>query len=290
MNNNVLVIGSNGQLGSEVKELSINCSKEKFFYTSKKELDVTKIEEVENYILENNIKSIINCSAYTAVDKAEENINLANKINNLGVESLALIVIKHDLRLIHVSTDYVFNGESYIPYKETDVTCPVSVYGSTKLAGENAILKHARNNTIIIRTSWVYSSYGNNFFKTIKRLASEKEELGVICDQIGTPTYAKDLAEVMLKVLFDFENIEKGIYNFSNEGVASWYDFAKEIVTLSDEKCSIKPIETKDYKTLAKRPNYSVLNKSKIKKALNIDIPYWKDSLVLAIEKFKNNV
>jgi len=273
---NVLVTGSNGQLGSEIKELSSN---DNFYFTDSKSLDISEFALVEKFVKEKEIDVIINCAAYTAVDKAEEEQTKADKINHLSVKNLAQIVKNNGIKLIHVSTDYVFDGKNYKPYTEDDATNPQSVYGKTKLAGEEAIKAITPKNSIIIRTSWVYSSYGNNFVKTMLRLGKERDELGVIYDQVGTPTYARDLAKSILEIYPKLENEKPEIYNYTNEGVLSWYDFSKEIMKMAKLSCKINPIETHEYPTPAKRPHYSLLNKAKIKKDFSVDIPYWKDSL-----------
>ncbi len=282
---NILVTGSYGQLGSEIKELIQN-SKFKiqnfnYHFTTSKELDITNHQNVYKYCKANDIKVIINTAGYTAVDKAEDDKELANDINHLAVKNLSQISKRLDIKLIHISTDYVFDGTNHIPYIEEDMTNPQSIYGQTKLDGENAFIDSGASG-VIVRTSWVYSSYGNNFVKTMLRLGHEKEELGVIFDQVGTPTYARDLAEALLQILNDkclILNDKVEIYNFSNEGVTSWYDFAKEIMHKAKIDCDIKPIETKDYPTPANRPHYSLLNKRKIKEKFGIMIPNWKDSL-----------
>lgn len=275
---NILVTGLNGQLGSEIQEFSSQYPY-KFYFTDKKKLDIINVDDVRKFITKNNINTIINCAAYTAVDKAEDEEELADKINHLAVKNLAQISKDKNIKLIHVSTDYVFNGKNYKPYKENDITNPQSIYGHTKLDGENAMIDINPKNSIIIRTSWLYSSYGNNFVKTMLRLGKEKKELGVIYDQIGTPTYAKDLAKTILYIFPNIHNTKVEIYNYSNEGVLSWYDFTKEIMKMAKLDCKITPIETKDYKTTVVRPHYSLLSKSKIKNQFNITIPFWKDSL-----------
>ena len=277
-NVNILVIGSNGQLGSELKELSSNYNYN-FFFTTKEQLDITNHQDVNNFIKTNNINIIINASAYTAVDKAEKDIELADKINHLAVKNLAQISKDNSIKLIHISTDYVFDGTNYKPYVEDDKTNPNSVYGKTKLNGENAIREINPKDSIIIRTSWVYSSYGANFVKTMLKLCNNRDKLRVIYDQVGTPTYARDLAKVIFDILPQIKNDKIEIYNYSNEGVLSWYDFAKEIIKMAKIDCEISPIETKDYPTPASRPHYSLLNKTKIKEQFNIEIPFWKDSL-----------
>jgi len=275
---NILVTGSKGQVGSELQALK-NDYNYNFFFTDRNSLDITNKKEIENFIQENSINIIINAAAYTAVDKAEEDIENADKVNHLGTKYLAEIAKEKNIKLIHISTDYVFNGENFKPYTEDDTTNPNGVYGTTKLAGEDAMKTINPKDSIIIRTSWVYSSFGANFVKTMLRLGKERDSLGVIYDQVGTPTYARDLAKSILDILPNINNDKVEIYNYSNEGVLSWYDFSKEIMRMAKINCQINPIETKEYPTPAKRPHYSLLNKSKIKKEFNITIPYWKDSL-----------
>ncbi|MCD6653828.1 MAG: dTDP-4-dehydrorhamnose reductase [Sulfurovum sp.] len=280
---NTLVTGANGQLGSEIKELvqqsTIGTQHYHFYFTDSDTLDITDFQAVEIFCREKNINVIINCAAYTGVDKAESEIELADKINHLAVKNLAMLSNEFGIKLIHISTDYVFDGMNYKPYIEDDITNPQSVYGKTKLDGENAMLAANPPNSIIIRTSWVYSSFGSNFVKTMLRLGKEKANLGVIFDQVGTPTYAKDLAKTILDIIPQIQNEKVEIYNYSNEGVLSWYDFAKEIMKMAKLNCQINPIETKEYPAPAKRPHYSVLNKAKIKNTFNVEIPYWKDGL-----------
>jgi len=291
--NNILVTGANGQLGSEIKFLID--SKEsidkniKFYFTTSQDLDISDFQKVRIFLESNNINTIINCAAYTAVDKAQTEEESANKINHLAVENIAQLSKELKIKLIHISTDYVFNGENYRPYTEADTTKPQSIYGQTKLDGENSMLEINPENSIIIRTSWVYSSFGNNFVKTMLRLGSDKEELGVIFDQVGTPTYARDLAKTILNIIPKIDNKKVVVYHYSNEGVLSWYDFAKEIMKMGKLNCKVNPIETKDYPTPAKRPPYSILNKSKIKKDFDIIIPYWKDSLKECLKELSGN-
>jgi len=320
---NILVTGSNGQLGSEIRELiseipsqaeNDGCLNENdgcldengsylnenggeltsfraptrnlaeidehyFFFTDKTMLDISDKEAVNKFIDINKINIIINCAAYTAVDKAESDAEMADKINHLAVKHLAQISKEKNIKLIHISTDYVFDGTNHKPYKEGDNTAPKSVYGETKLAGEKAIIEINPANSIIIRTSWVYSSFGSNFVKTMLKLGKERDELGVIYDQVGTPTYARDLAKTILEILPQIKSNSIEIYNYSNEGVLSWYDFAKEIMRMAKLDCKINPIESFEYPTAAPRPHFSILNKSKIKKEFDISIPYYKDSL-----------
>ena len=275
---NVLVTGSNGQVGSELRELS-PAYVYNFFFTDRESLDITDNSAVKEFIEKNKIDTIINSAAYTAVDKAEDDAVNADKINHLAVKNLAIIAKEQNIKLIHISTDYLFDGENFKPYTEEDTPNPKGVYGYTKLAGEKAMQELNLSNSLIIRTSWVYSSFGANFVKTMLKLAKERDSLGVIFDQVGTPTYARDLAKTILDIVPLIQNSKLSIYNYTNEGVLSWYDFAKEIMKMAKLDCQINPIETKEYPTPAKRPHYSLLNKSKIKEDFTITIPYWKDSL-----------
>lgn len=275
---NILVTGSNGQLGSEIKELSSNYNYN-FFFTTRDDIDITSKDSIKEFCQTNSINVIINCAAYTAVDKAESDMENADLVNRKAVKKLSIVAKELNIKLIHISTDYVFDGKNFKPYVEEFQTNPQSVYGKTKLDGEIELLDINPLNSIIIRTSWVYSYYGNNFVKTMLRLGKEKEELGVIFDQVGTPTYAKDLAITILDIIPQIDNQKVEIYNYSNEGVLSWYDFAKEIMKMAKLNCKINPIETYQYPTPAKRPHFSLLNKSKIKSKFNLEIPYWKDGL-----------
>ncbi len=281
---NILVTGSNGQLGSELREISENY-KYNFYFTDKEKLDITDENDIELFVKSNNIDIIINCAAYTAVDKAEEDETNANMVNHLAVKYLSQIAKDNNIKLIHISTDYVFDGRNYKPYSEDDRVDPNGVYGKTKLDGEDAMREINPLNSIIIRTSWVYSSYGANFVKTMLRLGKDRDEIGVIFDQVGTPTYAGDLAKTILEILPKIDNNKVELYNYSNEGVLSWYDFAKEIMKMSKLECKVNPIETKAYPTPASRPHFSLLNKSKIKETYNIEIPYWKDGLDRCLKK-----
>tara|TARA_B100000886_G_scaffold190530_1_gene131128 strand:+ start:26350 stop:27219 length:870 start_codon:yes stop_codon:yes gene_type:complete len=286
----ILVIGSNGQLGSEIKEIAVDYKDFNFLFRDLPELNICKKDALNTFILNKNIDLVINCAAYTAVDKAEENAEIAEQVNSLGVQNLVNALEKVNGKLIHISTDYVFDGCNSEPYKESDHVNPLGVYGKTKREGELFVINSSID-SIVIRTSWLYSSFGNNFVKTMHRLGNEKNFLSVISDQIGTPTYARDLAKVCLDIISisDTERISnKGkVYHYSNEGVASWYDFAITIMELSGSNCVIKAIQTIDYPTIAKRPHYSVLDESKIKKDFNIEIPYWKDSLKDCLNKLK---
>ncbi len=276
--NKILITGSKGQLGSEIEELH-KMYPYSFIFTDKDELDITKKEEIKSLCEKENITHIINCAAYTAVDNAENDKELANLINHNAVENLAQISKEKNISLVHISTDYVFDGKNNLPYKEDNKTNPQGVYGKTKLDGEKKLLKINPKNSIIIRTSWVYSFYGNNFVKTMLKLGKTKEKINVVYDQIGTPTYAKDLAKCILDIISKINNENVEIYHYSNEGVLSWYDFAKEVMSMAKLDCIVGTIETKDYPTLASRPNFSLLNKTKIKDKFDIEVPYWKDGL-----------
>ncbi|MDB2648023.1 dTDP-4-dehydrorhamnose reductase [Flavobacteriaceae bacterium] len=288
---NILVTGSNGQLGSEIKDLAENYANFSFFFMDLPALDICNSSQLDVFFKDKNINTVINCAAYTAVDKAEQDVDIAEKVNSEGVLNLVNAVQKVQGKLIHISTDYVFDGNNFLPYQELDEVNPIGVYGNTKRSGELAVI-NSDIDGIVIRTSWLYSAYGNNFVKTMLRLGNEREELGVIFDQVGTPTNASDLAKACLDIFAVRKeskiNSNGNLYHYSNEGVASWYDFAISIMELGGENCEVKPIQTKDYPTLAKRPQYSVLNKSKIKTDFKIEIPYWRDSLKDCIEKIKN--
>ena len=285
---NILVTGAYGQLGNEVRILSANYPEYNFMFTDVDSLDITDKNELIDFVTGNDIRYIINCAAYTAVDKAEDDSELCKKINATAVKNLGLAAAEAGAGIIHVSTDYVFDGTSCHPYSEEMPTKPCSVYGKTKLKGEKNLLK-ACPNAIIIRTAWLYSPFGNNFVKTMIKLGSERESLNVIFDQVGTPTYALDLADAILKAMdqtIDTEHDKGGVYHFSNEGVCSWYDFTIKIHEIAGIKtCKVNPIETKDYPTKAARPHYSVLNKTKIKQTFNITIPHWEASLKECIKE-----
>ena len=288
----VLITGSNGQLGSEIKELASDYENLECIFRDLPELDICDIKALTTCIVDENINAVINCAAYTAVDKAEENPVIAQQVNAKGVLNLVNALKKVDGKLIHISTDYVFDGNHSQPYKETDLVSPKGVYGETKRAGELAVFNSSID-AIVIRTSWLYSAYGNNFVKTMLRLGNVKESIQVVFDQIGTPTYAKDLAKTCLDILSNagFTNISKKgkIYHYSNEGVTSWYDFAGAIMEISNIDCKVIPIETKDYPTQAVRPLYSVLDKSKITSDFKVTIPHWRDSLTNCIKKINHN-
>jgi len=274
----ILVTGAGGQLGREIRDLSDNYPYQ-FIFTDISDLDITNLALVKQNVLENKVSCVINCAAYTAVDVAESKPDIATIVNVDAVRNLVLVSNEFDIPLIHISTDYVFDGEKSTPYNETDKPNPLSVYGKTKLEGEQEILKNAFR-AIIFRTSWLYSNYGNNFVKTIIRLGKERDRLKLVYDQIGTPTYAKDMAEFILNnIQFISQHEKPDIYHYSNEGVASWYDFAKAIIELAKIDCTIEPIETYEYPTPARRPCYSVLSKKKVKQIFRANISYWRDSL-----------
>jgi dTDP-4-dehydrorhamnose reductase len=285
----ILVIGSGGQLGRSLNSIASNYPGYTFTFANRADLDLSDSSNITVFFQHHQFDLIINCAAHTAVDKAESEPELADQINHFAVKQLAEIATQKNTKLIHISTDYVFNGQQYRPYIETDDVMPQSVYGQSKLSGERALLVTLPNNGLIIRTSWVYSAYGNNFVKTMLRLGRERDALNVICDQVGTPTYAHDLAEaIMAKVNSESFNqpiFNSEIYHYSNEGVCSWYDFAKTIFKLANIDCDVSPIETKDYPTPATRPHYSVLNKAKIKQTFKLTIPYWKESLLHCLNK-----
>ena len=280
---NILITGCNGQLGNEMQLLEKDNPQYTYFNTDVNELDITDQQAVEAFVSDNTIDGIINCAAYTAVDKAEDNKELCTSLNTVAPAYLAAAVEKRGGWIIQISTDYVFNGTKHTPYVETDTPSPDSVYGSTKLAGELGVMKFCKK-TMIIRTAWLYSSFGNNFVKTMIRLGKEKPELGVIFDQIGTPTYARDLAVAIFAAVN--QGVVPGIYHFSNEGVISWYDFAKAIHRLAGiTTCHVRPLHTSEYPTPANRPHYSVLDKTKIKQTYGLEIPYWEESLAECIAK-----
>ena len=280
---NILITGCNGQLGNEMQLLEKENPQHTYFNTDVAELDITDQQAIERFVDEHSIDGIVNCAAYTAVDKAEANETLCQLLNAEAPAYLAHAVGRRGGWMIQISTDYVFDGTKHTPYVEDDETCPNSVYGRTKLVGELNVGKLCER-SMIIRTAWLYSTFGNNFVKTMIRLGNEKPELGVIFDQIGTPTYARDLARVIMTAIE--QGIRPGIYHFSNEGVTSWYDFTKAIHRLAGiTTCRVRPLHTAEYPTPAARPHYSVLDKTKIKQTYGIDIPYWEESLAECIEQ-----
>ena len=280
---NILITGCKGQLGNEMQLLEKAHPAYTFFNTDVDELDITNQEAVETYINTHEIDGIVNCAAFTAVDKAEEAKEPCTALNTVAPAYLASAIESRHGWMIQISTDYVFNGKNYRPYLEDDTPSPDGVYGSTKLAGEFGVTKFC-SRVIIIRTAWLYSSFGNNFVKTMLRLGRERDTLGVIYDQIGTPTYARDLAVAIMSIIE--QGIRPGVYHFTNEGVASWYDFTKAIHRIAGiTNCQVRPLKTEEYPTPAKRPHYSILDKSKIKDTYHLTIPYWEDSLRECIEK-----
>lgn len=280
---NILITGCNGQLGNEIQLLERQYPQYQWYNTDVQELDISNQQAIEQFVAAHEIDGIVNCAGYTAVDKAEENEELCAMLNQHAPAYLAAAVEKRGGWMVHISTDYVFDGTHHTPYVETDEPCPNSVYGRTKLAGEQEVMQHCKR-SVIIRTAWLYSTFGNNFVKTMIRLGKERPELGVIFDQIGTPTYAGDLTKVIMAVVE--KGIMPGIYHFSNEGVISWYDFTKAIHRLAGiTTCHVRPLHTAEYPTSANRPHYSVLDKTKIKTVYGIEIPYWEESLKDCIEK-----
>lgn len=276
---NIWVTGRNGQLGSELFAIQKFYSHQ-FFFTTSSDVDITNEDFVDQFVHAKNIDLIINCAAYTAVDKAEDEIDAAEKVNHIGVLNLALACEKYNAKLIHISTDYVFNGEATTPLKPDDEVSPIGIYGATKLSGENAILNHDID-AVIIRTAWVYSTFGNNFVKTMLRLGNDKTELNVVGDQIGSPTYAKDLALACMLVA-ENQSVwkrENQRYHYTNEGETNWAEFAQEIMNTAHLSCKINPISTEEYPTRAKRPKYSVLDKSSFKTDFNVKIRDWKEAL-----------
>lgn len=274
---NVLVTGANGQLGNEMRTLSVENKEYNYFFTDVAELDICNEQAVMAFVKEHDINVIVNCAAYTAVDKAEDNLELCTKLNSDAVGYLAKAAAANEAEFIQISTDYVFDGTNHLPYKETDLTCPNSVYGVTKLAGEAKALNDCKK-SMIIRTAWLYSTFGNNFVKTMIRLGQEREALGVVFDQIGTPTYARDLARAIFAAIH--QGVVPGVYHFSNEGVCSWYDFTKTIHRIAGiTTCRVSPLHTDEYPAKAPRPPYSVLDKTKIKATYGIEIPHWEESL-----------
>ena len=283
---NILVTGCNGQLGNEMQLLEKENPQHTYFNTDVQELDITNQEAIESFVEEHQIDGIVNCAAYTAVDKAEENEALCQLLNAEAPAYLAHAMGKRGGWMIQISTDYVFDGTNHTPYTEDEDTCPNSVYGKTKLVGELNVQKLCEQ-SMIIRTAWLYSTFGNNFVKTMIRLGKERQELGVIFDQIGTPTYAHDLATAIFAAIN--KGINAGVYHFSNEGVISWYDLTKAIHRIAGiTTCHVRPLHTSEYPTPAARPHYSVLDKTKIKQTYGIEIPYWEESLELCVRQLLN--
>lgn len=283
----ILVTGANGQLGNEMQVLSKENPQHVYFFTDVQELDICDEQAINRFVTDNEIDIIVNCAAYTAVDKAEDNPELCDKLNHIAPGYLARAVQSRNAAIIQISTDYVFDGTAHVPYTEKEPTCPNSVYGTTKLAGEQVVMAQCTN-AMIIRTAWLYSTFGNNFVKTMIRLGKERESLGVVFDQIGTPTYAEDLARAIYAAIN--QGIVPGIYHFSNEGVCSWYDFTIAIHRIAGiTACKVRPLHTDEYPAKAPRPNYSVLDKTKIKTTFGIEIPHWEESLTKCINKNNHN-
>ncbi|MCD4769336.1 MAG: dTDP-4-dehydrorhamnose reductase [Bacteroidales bacterium] len=291
MDYTILITGSDGQLGNELNDLQENLPGTRFIFTDIDTLDITDFDKLTSVTYKENPRYIINCAGYTAVDNAETDEDKANLINGTAVSNIVKAISKTNCRLIHISTDFVFDGNSKIPYTEIDIPSPVSKYGQSKLMGEEEALKHT--NSIVIRTSWLYSSFGSNFVKTILKLAGKTDTLNIIDDQTGTPTYAKDLAAAIIEIIRKTESGEKkfipGIYHFSNRGEATWYQFAKEIINIKKLDTKILPIPTSGYPLPAERPVYSVMSKDKILNIYNLTIPHWKESLVLCLDKISEN-
>lgn len=286
----ILVTGSDGQLGSELKAIGKE-SENEFIFTDLHSLDISNEQMVQKTIRDYKPNYLINCAAYTAVDNAEKDIDLARKINGTAPGYIAEACLANNTKLIHISTDYVFDGAASNPYGEEKFTIPSGMYGKTKLEGEEFIVE-TDGEYIILRTSWLYSAYGNNFVKTMLKLGVQKDELGVVYDQVGTPTYARDLAQTIVQIIDQVENgkskFETGIFHYSNEGVASWYDFAHAIFEMKNIKCKLRALRTEDYPKPAQRPPYSLLAKEKIKHVYGIQIPYWRDSLQVALQAMEN--
>jgi len=281
----ILITGSHGQLGNEMQQAAKHFPAFKFIYTDVEDLDICDKVALNAFVKANAVNVIVNCAAYTAVDKAEDDVELCYKINSDAVRNIGEVANQNGLKVVHVSTDYVFDGTNYVPYSEDQAVSPNTVYGKSKLAGEQALMETCEQ-AVIIRTAWLYSSFGNNFVKTMIRLGKEKDFIPVIFDQIGSPTYAADLADTILKIL-SHETFVPGLYHFSDEGVCSWYDFTKTIHRIAGITCDVRPIETKDYPARTPRPHYSVLNKAKIKSIYGIIIPHWEESLERCIGLLK---
>lgn len=283
---NILITGANGQLGNEMRILGAQQSQHKLFYTDVEDLDITNKSAIYDYVSNNDIELIVNCAAFTAVDRAENEEPLARLLNALAVLNLGEVATEKGAKIIHISTDYVFDGKAYTPYRETDCPNPASAYGRTKLEGEQ-LLMQACPAAVIIRTAWLYSEFGNNFVKTMLRLGRERDSLNVVFDQIGSPTYALDLAQAIMTII----NADKwiaGVYHFTNEGVCSWYDFTKAIHQLAGIECNVTPIRSEQYPTPTERPHYSVLDKAKIKEDYGVAVPHWHEALQKCVSKLTN--
>ena len=283
----ILITGSKGQLGNEMQQAAVRFPDFNYIYTDVAELDICDKSALDAFVKANNVNVIVNCAAYTAVDNAEDDVELCHKINRDAVRNIAEVANDNKVKVVHISTDYVFDGTNYLPYTEDMPVCPATVYGKSKLEGEQALLENCKE-SVILRTAWLYSSFGNNFVKTMIKLGTERDSLGVIFDQVGSPTYAADLADVILQLLSN-KTFIPGIYHFSDEGVCSWYDFTKTIHRMANITCDVKPIETKDYPARTPRPHFSVLNKGKIKSTYGISIPHWEVSLEKCIGLLHNS-
>lgn len=283
---NILITGANGQLGNEMRRVSAQ-SNDHYIFTDVAELDITNPEAVCRMVLENKVDVIVNCAAYTAVDKAEDDEAMAELLNATAVANLAAAAKQNNATLIHVSTDYVFDGNGCRPYTEEQATSPASAYGRTKLHGEEAAAQSGCN-YLIFRTAWLYSKHGRNFVKTMRTLTADKPSLKVVFDQVGSPTHAGDLAELIYKIIEERMLDNKGIYHYSNEGVCSWYDFAREICEMSGNQCDIQPCHSDEFPSKVARPAYSVLDKTKVKTTFGVSVPHWKESLAKCIEGLKN--
>lgn len=283
----ILITGSKGQLGNEMQQAAKLFPAFQYIFTDVEELDICDKNTLNEFVKANNVNFIVNCAAYTAVDKAEDDVELCFKINRDAVRNIAEVANQNHIKVVHVSTDYVFDGTNYLPYSEDMPVCPATVYGKSKLEGEQALLESCEQ-AVILRTAWLYSSFGNNFVKTMIKLGTERDSLNVIFDQVGTPTYAADLADSILNILSQ-DAFVPGIFHFSDEGVCSWYDFTKTIHRIARITCDVRPIETKDYPARTPRPHYSVLNKAKIKSTYGISIPHWEESLEKCIQILKKN-
>jgi dTDP-4-dehydrorhamnose reductase len=285
----ILITGCKGQLGSEIQRISPDYRDMSFVFTDLEELDITRPPDIHRFLDGNPVNFLVNCAAYTAVDKAEDDEERANLLNGTAAESLAMIAAERDIQLIHISTDYVFDGEKNHPYREDDPVNPRTAYGRSKLRGEEGVAKAGKG--IIVRTAWLYSVFGQNFVKTILRLAEEKDQLRVVFDQTGSPTNARDLAETILAMIrkeSEKESLPRlDLFHYSNEGICSWYDFATSIVTLAGSECELKPVPSEEYVTRAKRPRYSVLSREKITAAYDLRIPHWEESLARCIHELK---
>lgn len=280
----ILITGANGQLGNEMRLIAANrAAADEWMFTDVAELDICDPDAIERMVADNAIEAIVNCAAFTNVNGAETNVELCTKLNSVAPGYLAAVAQQHGCRFVHISTDYVFDGNHFLPYREDDAPCPDSVYGRTKLEGERNVMSQCPD-AVIIRTAWLYSTFGNNFVKTMIRLGHEKESLGVVFDQIGTPTFARDLALAVNTVLHSAK-WTPGIYHYTNEGVTSWYDFTLAIMSCAGVTgCNVNPLHTEEYPTPARRPHYSVLDKTKIKDTYGVAVPHWMDSLKECVE------